>query len=133
LLCSFCKREMGDAEWAGVSTQLRQTSEQFGIRTARKQRGKQRVLTGARDIHLVHVVAHLAGEEVRAQHTARNACRGFDGEHALGRDAVPIRDRRLGNANATRKLAYAANGTDRLLEPLISHLPISWAPERRIN
>ena len=68
-----------------------------------------------------------------AKRSGRSTTRGdtgrrLYGNHTLGRNAFPIRDGRLGDADPARKLGDAANSANRLLEPLIPHLPISWAP-----
>ncbi len=105
----------------GVAAQFAELLEQRGVGRARQQRRQQRIFLRARGIDLVDVAGRVGAEQIGPQDRAVDAGGGFDGEHALRRDAIPIRNRRLRNSDAARELAHAADGADRFLQSGVSH------------
>ncbi len=126
----FAERRMRHAERTWIAAQSGQAPQELSVGAARQQRREQRILLRARRIDLVDAVGRFAVEEIRAQHRARHARGRLYRKHALGGDAIPVRNRGLGDADAAREFTDAAYGANRFLEPLIPHLPISWALRR---
>ena len=105
---------MRQAERTGIAAQLRQARQELSVGAARKQRREQRILLRARRIDLVDAAGGLAIEKIGTQHRAADARRRLHRQHALGRNAIPVGDGGLRDADAARKLADAANGAESL-------------------
>ncbi len=114
--------DMGDAERRRIAAQRGQPLQKRRIRRPCQQRRQQRVFlrTGKIDVvdagRLVILVVKIGPQD-----RARDAGHRFDREHPLGGNARPIRYRRLGNADAARKLGDATGGANRFLESPIWH------------
>ena len=92
--------------------------EQRRVGRAREQRREQRIfLRARRDRRRRRRSAHCVRRRGRAAGLRVDAGRRLDREHALGGNARPVGHRRLRDADLARKLADAAGGADRFVEP----------------
>ena len=117
---------MGAAERRCVALQPSDLAKQCVRRRARKQCGKQCVFPGAGSIDGIEGI-FFHGKlaiEIGTKLVARHAGGSFDGDHALGRHPVPVRDRGLGNANFPGKLGYAACHINGVTKARIAHVDL---------
>src|SRR5216684_3147140 len=117
---------MGATEWGYVALQPRDLAKQCVRRRAREQGGKQCIFPHAGSIDGIEsIILHSwLAVEIGAKLLARHAGRGFDGDYPLGRHPVPIRNRRLGNADLPGKLGYAARSIDGTIKARIAHVDL---------
>ncbi len=115
---------MGAAKRRGVAAQPRDLTKQFVRRRTRKQCGKQRVFLGACRIDGIDgIIFHgRLATKIGAKLLTRHAGRRFDGDHPLCRNAVPVRNGRLRNADFAGKLDHAACRVDRAIEYGVAHV-----------
>ena len=116
------ERGVGEARRCRIGAQLGQFGQQLRIRCAREQRGDQRIFLRACSIHFIDVAGHLVSAvKIGAQDGAIDSGNGFDRDHAFRRNANPIGNGRLGNADLARKLADAAGGAYRFGKSWFPH------------
>ena len=114
----FRQRRMREAERARDRPRSPASALENIARRARAAAAPRAAHIPARAPHRPRRVAaaHARRRDRGAARPARRRWR-LDREHPLGRNALPVRNRGLGNAYFSRKLADAAGGVDRFLEP----------------
>jgi hypothetical protein len=124
----LCERDMRQSERARIAAQCAETLKQPDIGRACEQHREQRVFLRPRSVDLVNVAgrAGMFSVEVGPQNRSAHAGRSFNRHYAFGRNARPVRHRRLGDANFSRKRADPAGNADRLIKSYVPHRRFSF-------